>query len=368
MKKQFKYFFLLAILLSYWPSSYSRSPLRAKDKLLPSITVNWANKPHGKPYHITDSHIEEYPIFTIFNKQRFDANRLPRTVIPYHNNPTQSVRGDTLSTLCQELVNEVFQKKKRFKNFTIIQKKNFSRRHKCGLLVVKFKDYPFVVKLFIEDPKTFINYWWKGFEPVFFWNMGRGAGRHLSGLTRIDNKKNIQDRLAINPFNHTTIEMQRIEMPCIEMPRKWFWTPKNNRYIQIDGKNIGNGKTLSTQLPSVYAIVADAIDTTNETSLSAEQSKQLSLQLCNHLDLIVDPHATNFVFKECPHTKKLTITIIDTEYFPIMVGLKEKKKFQTYEEWYLFLAGKCFKDTFCRTKDERKLSYLEPNELAFHYT
>ncbi len=358
MKKQFKYFFLFSLALCYWPSLYSRSPLRAKETLSPCITVKWATQPHGKSYSITDSHIEEYPLFTIFDKQKFQANLIPHAAIPYRDNPTRSVHGDTLSALCQGLIKEVFQKKKRFTHFTIIQNKNFSRRHKCGLLVVKFKDYPFVVKLFIEDPKTFINYWWKGFEPVFFWNMGRGAGRHLSGLTRIDNKKNILNRLARDPFNDI----------AIEIPNKWFWVPKNNRYIQIDGKNIGNGKSLSTQLPSVYAIIADAIDLKNETHLSPDQSKQLSIELCNHLDLIVDPHATNFIFKQDPLTKKITIVIIDTEYFPIMVGLKEKKKFKTYEEWYLFLSGKCFKDMFCRTKSERNLSYLEPNELAFNCT
>jgi len=363
MKKQFKYFFLLSLALCYWPSNYSRSPLRTKEALSPSITVKWANQRQGKSYCITDSHIEEYPLFTVFDKKKFESNLIPHAAIPYRDNPTINIHGDTLSSLCHDLIREVFQKKKKFTHFTIIQKKNFSRRHKCGLLVLKFKDYPFVVKLFIEDPKTFINYWWKGFEPVFFWNMGRGAGRHLSGLTRIDNKKNIQTRLTANPFIDHIFGYNDI---TIEMPNKWFWVPKNNRYIQIDGKNIGNGKSLSTRLPSIYAIIADAIDIKNETNLTAEQSKQISIELCNHLDLIVDPHATNFIFKQDPHTKKLTIIIIDTEYFPIMVGLKEKKKFKSYEEWYLFLSGKCFKDMFCRTKDERKLSYLEPNELAFH--
>lgn len=356
MKKNFIYFFLLLLALGYSPSNYGRSPLRPKDTFSPCITVKWATQPHGKSYCITDSHIEEYPLFTIFDKKKFEANLLPHAAIPYRYNPTVSVHGDTLSALCESLIQEVFQKKKRFTHFTIIQNKNFSRRHKCGLLVVKFKDYPFVVKLFIEDPKTFINYWWKGFEPVFFWNMGRGAGRHLSGLTRIDNRKNIQNRLALNPYKDFTIEM----------PNKWFWVPKNNRYIQIDGTNIGNGKTLSTQLPSIYAIIADAINTENETTLSNEEQKQTSIDLCNHLDLIVDPHRTNFIFKQNPETKKITIIIIDTEYFPIMVGLKEKKQFKTYEEWYLFLSGKCFKDMFCRTKAERHLSYLEPNELAFN--
>jgi len=358
MKKRFIYLFLLAVFLHHWPSSYSRSPLRAKDVTSPCITVRWADKPQSKSYRIVDSHIEEYPLFTIFDKERFNANLIPHAPIPYRDNPTKSVHGDTLSALCEGLIKEVFHKKKKFKHFTVIQKKNFSRRHKCGLLVLKFKEYPFVVKLFVENPKTFINYWWKGFEPVFFWNMGRGAGRHLSGLTRIDNKKNIQKRLAHDSFKDITVEI----------PNKWFWVPKNNRYIQIDGENIGNGKSLSTQLPSVYAIIADAIDTKNETDLSNEQTKQLSIELCNHLDLIVDPHTTNFIFKQDPRTNKLTIMVIDTEYFPIMIGLKEKRKFKTYEEWYLFMSGKCFKDIFGRTKHERQLSYLEPNELAFQYT
>jgi hypothetical protein len=358
MKTQFKYFFVLNILFLYWSLDAKRSPLRTQDKYSPRLSVRWADEPQGKTHTMSDSHIEEYPIFTIFNKEKFETNLLPQAAIPFRDNAEMNVDGKTLSDLCQELVDEVFHKKRRFTNFTIIQNKNFSRRHKCGLLVVKFKNYPFVVKLFIEDPKTFINYWWKGFEPVFFWNMGRGAGRHLSGLTRIENRKNIEKHLAFNPFKDV----------AIEIPRKWFWTPQNNRFIHIDGYNIGNGKTLSTQLPSIYAIIADAIDTKHETILSHEQTKHLSIELCNHLDLIVDPHATNFVFKQCPQTNALKIIIIDTEYFPLIVGLKEKKKFKSYEEWYLFLSGKCFKDMFCRTKYERRRSYLEPNIMAFQYT
>lgn len=355
MKTQINYYFLFA--LCYWPYADGRSPLRAKENNSPTITVQWANKPHGKAHTITDSHIEEYPLFTLFDQQRFNASLLPSGPIAYRDNPTRTVDGRTLSALCEGLIKEVLQKKKKFKHFIVLQNKNFSRRHKCGLLVLKFKDYPFVVKLFVEDPKTFINYWWKGFEPVFFWNMGRGAGRHLSGLTRIDNKKNIEKQLAVNPFKDITVET----------PNKWFWVPRNNRYIQIDGTNIGNGKRLSTQLPSVYAVIADAIDTNNETDLSAEQCKQLSIELCNHLDLTIDPHATNFIFKQAKQPDKVKIIVIDTEYFPIMVGLKEKIKFKTYEEWYLFLSGKCFKDIFFRTKDERQFSYLEPNELAFQH-
>jgi hypothetical protein len=48
------------------------------------------------------------------------------------------------------------------------------------------------------------------------------------------------------------------------------------------------------------------------------------------------------------------IIIVDTEHFPSFVGLKEEITFNNYTEWYLYLAGKCFKNEFLLTKKERR--------------
>jgi len=75
------------------------------------------------------------------------------------------------------------------------------------------------------------------------------------------------------------------------------------------------------------------------------------LQLCNDLNLIVDPHEDNFVVTRDPCTQELIITIVDTEHFPTIVGIRNKQSFTGYVDFYLSLAYKAFNDIFFRTKD-----------------
>ena len=48
--------------------------------------------------------------------------------------------------------------------------------------------------------------------------------------------------------------------------------------------------------------------------------------------------------------KKFTITLVDTEHFPTMVGVFSKKSFKNHNEWYVYLAGKCIFDMYLQTK------------------
>ena len=335
-----------------------RSAWRKKLEKTPTITTRWTQGPRKKSYTIADSHIEKYPLFTIFNQTHFEKNKIPQGQMSYAaNGKTEYVESAILVELCEGLVKEVTAKKRKFTHFKILQKKNFNRRHMCGLLVVKFNDYPFVVKLFIENPESLINYWCKGFEPIFFWNMGNGAGRHVCGLTRIGNQSIIRDRLEHKPFDLATIHI----------PRKWFWEPKKNNYISIDGTNIGiHHEACHTQLPSIYAVIADHIDIHDNTALSHEDKGHISMALCNHLDLIIDPHANNYIFhRDAAHN--LHITLIDTEYFPVMVGLKKRKQFESHFAWYTYLIEKCIQDTFYQPKNIRLHSSAKDNELLFQY-
>lgn len=332
----------------------ARSVLRSVDKKVPSLTTQWS-RIEGEKYTIIDSHIEEYPLFHLFNKAHFIRHMLPKKGISLGKT---TISHKTLSDLCENLLQEVYAKKRTFKDFTVLQRKNFSRKHKCGLLVVKFKEYPFVVKLFMENPKSIVNYWWKGFEPIFFWHMGHGAGRFFTGFPRIRNREEIVRRIQANPFKDI----------AIHIPRKWFWEPKNNPYIKITGNSIGGKVKIETEVPSVYAIIADAIDLSAETNtISSHQKHNLAMALCNHLGFIIDPHTTNYVFTKDPNLEKLQITIIDTEYCPAMVGLKKKRYFESHFEWYTYLVGKCIKDIFGKNKEERELAYLEKNEFIFKY-
>ena len=119
-------------------------------------------------------------------------------------------------------------------------------------------------------------------------------------------------------------------------------------------------KKITTILPGTYAVIADAINTEQNMTISQKEMNKIIMQLCNDLDVIVDPHSDNFIFKYNKEKKDFTIVIIDTEHFPTIVGLKEKKRFRNHYSWYLYLAGKCFYDGYLRTKDQRYYAQTKP--------
>jgi hypothetical protein len=329
------FFFLLIITIS----SKARSPHRPVEQFIPCLSVQWQGS--NTIYTNKSFYYEEYPIFHVFDSDYFNSHQLPQSPISYQKQ--KLVNGAILNNLIEQVLTEIQKKKKRYTHFNVLQHKNFNRRKKCGLLVLKFKDYPFVVKLFIETPKTFVNPYCKGFEPRFFFTMAGGVNRHISGITRIKN---------LELLNYT-IKNNKNWQGRVKTPRKWFWTPKNNKLLHITGKNIGNKEQLITAIPGTYAIIADAINTDEEIKMPQKKRNEIIMQLCNDLELIIDPHSNNFIFKYDEKNNNFFIVIIDTEHFPTIVGLKEKKKFKSHYSWYLYLAGKCFHDTFLLTKQQR---------------
>jgi len=209
-------------------------------------------------------------------------------------------------------------------------------------MILKFKRYPFIVKLAIETPETFINPYCKGLDNVWFFPLGGGINRHLAGLTRIKNLQIIKERLAKHPQWAT----------MLDLPRKWYWVPQNSDWLKITGSNIGGHKKISTKIPGTYCIIADAIESKEQFSLFNNDQTTLALSICNYLDLWIDPHINNFMIE----TDTNKIVIVDTEHFPSVVGIKEKVAFDSYTSWYLYLMGKCTKDWFFRTKSERQIT------------
>ena len=47
------------------------------------------------------------------------------------------------------------------------------------------------------------------------------------------------------------------------------------------------------------------------------------------------------------------VVLIDTEYFPALVGMKEKRTFKNYISWYGYLTRKFIKESAFRNKKER---------------
>ena len=351
-------FFLLV--LTIYNTILGRSPLRPPEKNLPEIRVYTSN--NAKTYMLKDSHLEEYPLF-VFDKKHFFDNILPTQKITYINNEhfspkyvTGGVNGTHLAQLAQTALDEVKQKKKHFTHFHVLQTKNFNRKHQCGLLVLEYKDYPFVLKLFVEHAHTFVDYHCKGIEPIVFFYMNHcPSTRHTAGLTRIKNRTAVLNKLAQHPY---------WSKQSIIIPRKWFWLPQKEPWLQVTGKNIGSKKQLKTTLPAVYGIIADKMDMkTNRHALQLREKKKIAMQLCNDLYLLIDPHITNYHFVHNKDKTRIGITICDTEHFPSIVGLKEPKQCKSHSAWYLFLAGKCTNDMLFRTKNRRITAQTEQHKM-----
>lgn len=325
-----------------------RSVLRPKDPKMPQLIAQLSSE--NICYSIKDSHIEEYPLFVVYNEQHFNEHLLPNTDIIYRYDTTRKVSGAVLQELVEKVTQEIKACKKKFTDFYLIQDKDFNHRKPAGLIVLRFKNYPFVLKLFIETPESFVNPWCKGNEPIWFFYMGGGVNRHITGLTRIKNMEHIRQKLKDHPKWAS----------FVDTPRKWYWIPKKPEWVQLTGKNIAGKKEIRTCIPSTYAIIADAIKPTSETTIFDHHRRKIALELCNTLDLFIDPHIDNFLIEVDTHK----LVIIDTEHFPTLVGLKEKRTYKTYLRWYLGLAKKAAHDIFFRLKNERREAQLKHSELS----
>ena len=175
--------------------THARSPFRKRETGLPEISTRWAGE--KRTYTTRNSHLEEYPLFA-FHENDVKKHLLPSEAIHYKNDPTKSATGAELSKLIEHVIHEIQQRKKKFTHFTLLQKKNFNRKLSSGLIVLRFNDYPFVLKLFMETPETFGSPYGKGIEPLSFFYMAGGANRHLTGLTRIKNAQLVNQHLLVN--------------------------------------------------------------------------------------------------------------------------------------------------------------------------
>ncbi len=337
---------LILILLLCTLNLIGRHPFRLADPSLPQVIAQW---PDGSGQtKTTNRYLRYYPLFH-FKTSDFDAHILPNHTITFRSNSSETVSGKKLSSLIEHVKKEISTKRKKIKkgnlleHFIVLQDKNFSYGKSCGLIVLAFKEYPFVVKLFMENPDTILDFHATGIEPTFFFYMGGGSNRHLSGFTRLANRDYIANK--IQQFDRWANH--------VELPRKWFWLPEHHKNIVLTGKNVGGLDHVQTEIPSCYAIIADKMDFSNQLTLfSPEKKRKVIMQLCSDLELSIDPHAKNFSFTEDTTRKQFKITLVDTEHFPTMVGLPKKYRFRNHTEWYLFLVDKCFSDIYLKTKQD----------------
>src|SRR5579885_110368 len=328
----------------------ARSVHRPKDPLMPSISVGFQDT--QKTFSLTNPHLEEYALFRLFEPDFFYEHLLPDRPVEFRNNAQKTVDGKELSRLIEQLLSEIKEKKKHYSNFTVLKKPGFNRRKAAGLVIAKFNDFPFVVKLFIETPESFVNPWAKGFEPIFFFYMGGGVNRHLSGFTRIKNLEYIKNKIDNDP-KWTNV---------IDVPRKWYWLPEQTPWLTITGKNIGNKPEIKTRIPGTYAIVADAIDQERGFSWLNSKDMDIALEVTHFLENNLDLQITNFMVEK----ESNKIVIIDTEHFPTMVGVKHPlPMFNGYLSWYAHLIERCGREMiFCTKKDWRNAQKINVDSLA----
>lgn len=333
----------------------SRSAFRPADPRFPQITTRWQGDARG--YTITNARFRVYPLFG-FSMRDFTDDLLPEKIF-YRNNAEKFVHRNELDLRIEQAILEIKKYKKNIKKkqqltyFTVLQDKNFNYKNNCGLIVLRFKEYPFVLKLFMETPQTFVDPHATGFEPTIFFYMGGGTNRHLSGITRIKNLKYITAKISSLPYWKERIEL----------PRKWFWLPKDGKNIEIIGDNIGEQKHYETSIPGTYAIIADAMDFKNQLPMPTLERRRLVMQLCNDLHGYIDPHFDNYIFT--PNgPRDFKIMIFDTEHFPTITGLETHKACSNHFTWYFHLAGKCVSDMFLQTKDDLIKSQMIRGELA----
>ena len=248
----------------------------------------------------------------------------------------KKVVGQVLHDLIEKLVVEIKEHKTSFTDFKVLKKRDFNARTCSGLIIVKFKEYPFVVKLFMETPESFVQPFTKGWQPVCFFMMGGGVNRYLTGFTRFRNLEKIRDCILKDP--------EWAER--IDTPRKWFWIPDTCRWFQMRSKNMGSYDQYRINLPCVYAIIADAVSVDKCFTLFNKNHRQTTMRLTQYLGNRIDPHIDNFM----PEKDTNKIIIADTELFAVMVGLKKPLNFTNYKSWYLKLTLKSLQDMLFRSK------------------
>lgn len=313
--------------------AFGRSIHRAIDPMIPSITVYDNQQPQLK-YTLADSHIKRFPLFEAYNESYLNSKKLPDELITFRNCPEKTVLGKELSNQLENLLAQILAGKTEFNDFIILKKRDFNFKTKCGLIVLKFKKFPFVAKFFIENPKSLARPFSKGLFPMGMFVMG-GSNRHLNGFTRIKNMENIKIKIA-----ESSVWANKLSLP-----RKWFWTPQQSRWLHIDARNLGGYQQESTKFPAIYAIIADEIIAAPPTS---GKNGIRNLAICRDLDFAIDPHYDNFVIEA--QTQKLVM--YDTEHFPTLIGsyFAKLRQARRYVGWYTHLARNFLKQRIFSSK------------------
>lgn len=349
-----KYLTLISIIFltlyqNTWPT---RSVFRPSYKKLPQLVCYWKNTPKKNSpnlkYSLRDTHLEQDPVFNSFDYDHFMSSQLPKSNIKYRNS-NHSVPSKILCYQMDILIKELKNNKKKFSHFKLLKNNDFNYRLCCGNIILKFKEHPFVAKVFMEKPQSFVKPFSKGWQPSGLYIVSGGMNRYLSGLKRIKNL-NIVNKNIKNSSYWSKI---------LKTPRKWFYLPKGTEWFCVEGHNIGPTKYNYMELPDTYIVIADAIDKEKELNIYNYNDRVLGIKISKFLGNRVDPHIDNFVIEK----GSKNLVLIDTEHFSSIVGLKKQLQFDSYSSWYSQLAHKFIKDCWGRNKIIRKKIQKQPTKV-----
>jgi len=320
----------------------TRTPHRGIKNQLPRLVVTSSDDPNHT-YTLTDNNLRPTPLFSIFDYEHFMEHLLPTDAITSINGNGAHIKTAELNEQISTLLQEINQQKKLYSYFIILKNSGFVRHKKSGLLIVKFKHYPIVLKLFIEPAKSFVNPYDKGFEAANIFVMG-GAIRHTLGFTRIKTLDYVRTKAKNDSYWRTNLTT----------PRKWFWLPQNPIWLEITTYNIGKKPVDHIRLPAIYGVIADAL----EQDLTHTPDHSTIMFFSKFLEHRIDPNTHNFFIDK----SKGKLALIDTELFPLIAGFnKQIRPHHTHVKWYTYVAGHYLQKKIFTYKKQRQMQLHDLN-------
>jgi hypothetical protein len=331
---------IIIILITFFiKTTTPRGIHRKNDPSLAEIKTRWVGD--DQEYSLKSHEFDAHTLFKLFDYDHIKENLLPEGPISYRNE-NKTVLGSELDAELNDLVTELKKTKrtkKEYKNFKVLKRNNFNHKKSIGALILKFKKHPFVVKLFIETPHSFVRPYFRDLEQNCLFVMGGGICRYLVGFTRIKNLHYIKQRIAADEYWSKEVDT----------PRKWFWLPKKNRWFELKGYNVGGIPEQHVTLPSIYATIADAIEPERVFSASNASDRRKVLSLTTWLEERLDPNIPNYMIEKA--TGKMVF--IDSEHFPTNLGMRKRLEYDSYLTWYSSLVRKYIMENYLRTKKDR---------------
>ncbi len=316
---------------------------RAEDPNAPEVKTCYVDD--TKEYSLKSYDFQHSTLFELFDLKHFQENMLPSGPITLRYKPQETIDGTLLSKHVEECYKQLSKPRRsirKLKNMKFLKKNNFNFKKANGLAIFRLTKPPFdnfVVKLFIETPCDLVRPYKKDLEQNCLFAMGGGISRYLVGFTRIKNLQYARSKVAASPYWST----------LVDFPRKWFWVPPSCRWFTVTGYNVGGKAEQSIKLPSVYAVICDAIESDRALSKDDPDEAALVISLVRYLGEHMDPNIPNYMIE-----KNTGIVVCsDTEHFPSNVGLTARLDYDNHRQWMFELIKKYFRDNFFRTKNER---------------